>query len=318
MKFGVLLGIAAVAASAAAIPGQSVGGAEKGDGELPPSRLRVRDGDGWVTWWRSERPPARWGDDAPLARRVRWREESNGVAWGELSLAGDGEAWRTRLVVLRLDPRRAHLELDTAFVEQRAAWTTERMSRPGFADVIVAVNAGQFTQASPWGWVVMNGRQYLPAAQGPLSTAVVIDSAGVVHWQHGESVHRLVASGAAFAFQSYPTLVAGGVVPEALREPRRGIDTRHRDARLAIGALDTGELVVALTRFDGLGTSLGALPFGLTSPEMAAVMGALGARDAVMLDGGISAQLLLRDGAGTAHEWRGLRAVPLALIARRR
>ena len=40
------------------------------------------------------------------------------------------------------------------------------------------------------------------------------------------------------------------------------------------------------------------MPFGLTSPEMAAVMGALGCRQALLLDGGISGQLRLRDGDG--------------------
>jgi exopolysaccharide biosynthesis protein len=41
------------------------------------------------------------------------------------------------------------------------------------------------------------------------------------------------------------------------------------------------------------------LPFGLTTPEVAAVMGALGARRAVLLDGGISSQLLIREGTRT-------------------
>jgi hypothetical protein len=44
-------------------------------------------------------------------------------------------------------------------------------------------------------------------------------------------------------------------------------------------------------------------------------MGALGCRRAVMLDGGLSAQLLLRDADGTAHRWDGLRRVPLGLVA---
>jgi len=43
-------------------------------------------------------------------------------------------------------------------------------------------------------------------------------------------------------------------------------------------------------------------------------MGALGARDAVLLDGGISAQLLVRDAQGTARRWPGLRRVPLGLV----
>jgi exopolysaccharide biosynthesis protein len=44
-----------------------------------------------------------------------------------------------------------------------------------------------------------------------------------------------------------------------------------------------------------MGDVAGGVPLGPTTPEMAAIMGALGACDAVMLDGGISSQLLLRD-----------------------
>jgi exopolysaccharide biosynthesis protein len=94
------------------------------------------------------------------------------------------------------------------------------------------------------------------------------------------------------------------------------VSVEHRDARLAIGELRDGRLLVALTRFDGLGEQLGFVPFGPTAPEMAAIMGALGCRRAMLLDGGISSQLLLRDAGGTTHTWRGLRRVPLGLIAR--
>jgi exopolysaccharide biosynthesis protein len=75
-------------------------------------------------------------------------------------------------------------------------------------------------------------------------------------------------------------------------------------------------VVIALTRFDALGETLGRVPFGLTSPEMAAVMGALGCRDALLLDGGISGQLLLRDSGGTQRVWNGTRSVPLGLVGR--
>jgi hypothetical protein len=46
---------------------------------------------------------------------------------------------------------------------------------------------------------------------------------------------------------------------------------------------------------------------------MAALMGALGCRRAVMLDGGLSSQLLLRGPHGLPELWPGLRRVPLAL-----
>ncbi|HEX7078733.1 MAG TPA: phosphodiester glycosidase family protein, partial [Candidatus Eisenbacteria bacterium] len=109
------------------------------------------------------------------------------------------------------------------------------------------------------------------------------------------------------------------VVPPALRTPGSGVDLSHHDARLALGTTRDGRMLIAMTRFDVMSEAAGSIPLGPTTPEMAAVMGALGASDAVMLDGGISAQLLLRDPARKAPlEWRGLRRVPLALIARSR
>jgi hypothetical protein len=48
---------------------------------------------------------------------------------------------------------------------------------------------------------------------------------------------------------------------------------------------------------------------------MAAVMGALGCARAVLLDGGLSAQLMVRDARGTARTWAGLRRVPIGLVA---
>lgn len=69
-----------------------------------------------------------------------------------------------------------------------------------------------------------------------------------------------------------------------------------------------------MTRFEALGGALSHLPFGLTTPEMAAVIGALGASRAVLLDGGISSQMLVHDASGEVHSWRGLRQVPLGLV----
>jgi len=60
------------------------------------------------------------------------------------------------------------------------------------------------------------------------------------------------------------------------------------------------------------------VPFGLTSVEMAAVMGALGCGQALLLDGGISGQLLVREAGGAVRRWPGTRSVPLALVGRAR
>ena len=324
MPFGALYRAARVAAIAlvgvAATPPHAEPGllpslASRTASALPPSALSVWNGGAWREWWRSDAAPDRW--TAPhnaVANAVQWNRASRGVEWGELRLAGSGEARRLRAVVVRIDPRLVRLRLDTAFTAggSRAAWTVDD-ARP---NAIVAVNVGQFIRTLPWGWVVMDGREFLAPGRGPLSTAVVVDSSGGVRWLAPDALSDPgVRRGVAAAFQSYPTLLdGGGEVPEPLRSPGRGIDVEHRDARLGIGALADGRLLIVLTRFDGLGESLGSIPFGPTIPEFAALMGALGAKQAVALDGGISGQMLVRDAASVAHSWRGLRRVPMALV----
>ncbi|HEY7637166.1 MAG TPA: phosphodiester glycosidase family protein [Gemmatimonadales bacterium] len=276
--------------------------------------LAVRDGTDWVTWWRRDRAPARWDARAPLAERVAWRPGAAGLEWGELQLRGAGEAWRTRLVVVRLSPESIALSLAPAFADDRG-WKVRQVD----SSAALAVDAGQFRGRSPWGWVVAGGRELLSPQLAPLAAAVVIDAAGRVRIVAPDSVEAERRTGAAVeAFQSYPMLLHNGIVPSALLEAGRGVDLEHRDARLGLGVLEDGRVIVALTRFDALGEKLGQVPFGLTSPEMAAVMGALGCREALLLDGGISGQLLLRDSAGTARVWNGTRSVPLGLVGRPR
>ena len=283
---------------------------------LPLSAMSVWTGGTWREWWRSDAAPERWrGPHGAVADAVDWRLASDGVEWGEVRLAGVGEARRLRAVVVRIDPRRVRLRLDTAFATrgERANWTVDD-ARP---DAIVAVNVGQFIRTLPWGWVVLDGKEFLSPGAGPLSTALAVDSSGAVRWiGPTELTNPASRRGVVAAFQSYPTLLASdGEVPAPLRARGRGIDVDHRDARLGIGVLADGRLLIVLTRFDGLGESFGSIPFGPTIPEFAAVMGALGARQAVALDGGISGQLLVRAADGTAHTWRGLRKVPMALVA---
>lgn len=280
-----------------------------GGGALPPSSLAVRDGAGWREWWRSAAAPSQFRPDSrALGDAMRWRPGAAGSAWGELELTGTGEAWRTRLIVVRIDPRAVRLTLDTAFTAGSAAWSLANAR----AANVVAVNAGQFVRTLPWGWVVLDGRQWLRPSIAPLVSTVTVSGTGAVRMTHAALPD---SSGVRWAFQSYPTLVNAGVVPEALRFADCGINVAHRDARLALGVDDDGRMLIVMTRFDAMGEALGRVPFGVTTPEMAAVMGSLGATDAVLLDGGISAQLLLRDAAGRTHQWPGSRKVPLALVA---
>ena len=276
--------------------------------------LAVRDGARWVTWWRRDSAPVRWYGDAPLTARVAWRPGTTGVEWGELQLRGASEARRTRLVLVRIDPRRVELSLVTAFV-RNSSWTVADAD----SGAVVALDAGQFRRSLPWGWVVSKGHEILAPEYAPLAGAVVIDHSGVVRVIAPDDVAAERERGIAReAFQSYPMLLQDGVVPTPLSQAGAGVDVEHRDARLALGTQADGRVLVALTRFDALGPALGWVPFGLTSAEMAAVMGALGCRQALLLDGGISGQLLLRDTDGAIRRWPGARAVPLGLVARSR
>ena len=280
---------------------------------LPSSTLAVRDARGaWREFWSSESAPTIWRS-APLAAVVTWRAGASGVVWSDLQLKGSGEAWRTRLIVARVDPVRVRLALDTAFTAQReAAWTLARVPK----QAVLAVNAGQFEATMPWGWVVIDGRRWLPPQHGPLSAALVQDSRGTLRWVRGPDVQSAsLEQGVRWAFQSYPAVLASDSVLPPLRAGGLGVDVAHRDARAGICLTRDDHLLVAITRFDGVGPALHFVPFGLTAPEMAGVLGALGCRDAMLLDGGISARLRVRDARGVAHDWEGLRSVPLGLVA---
>jgi len=281
-------------------------------GPEPGPALAVRGAGGWETWWRAGEAPARWAAPLPaVADRVRWRRAARGLEWGEFSLAGTGEAFRVRVIVARLEPGALELKLVKPADEPGLAGRWDISEAPDGA--ILAVNAGQFID-QPWGWLVQDGVERQPPGRGPLAPAVVLDTAGVVRLVPPDSLDA-ARPAARHAFQSYPTLLQGdGEIPRALREAGSGVNLGHRDARLALGELRDGRILVVMTRFEGLGGVLANLPFGLTTPEMAAVMGALGARRAVLLDGGISSQLLIRE-AGRTRRWPGWRRVALGLVA---
>lgn len=290
-----------LATAPVALPGQSATSAS----------LAVRTPAGWVSWWQRDAAPVRWERPLPIvAGAVDWHEASRGVDWGELTLQGAGEAWRIRVILVRIDPAAV-----------RFAMVVPPRQRNGFAgrwsideappEALVALNAGQFT-SGPWGWLVSGGVVRQPVGTGPLAPGVVVTGAGEVRLVPPDSLATLrdVAEG----FQSYPALLVGdGAVPPPLQVPGRGVDLVHRDARLALGTLRDGRVLLALTRFEGLGGVLEVVPFGFTTPEMAAIMGALGASRAVLLDGGISGQLLVRD-RGERRQWSGLRRVAAGLL----
>ena len=278
--------------------------------------LAVRVNGAWHEWWRADRAPARWTAPAPtLSSAIVWHAASRGVEWGEAQLSAPGEGWRTKLVVVRVDPASHRFALQMG---QGADFAPNWSVDSAGDSALVAVNAGQFRRMLPWGWLVTGGRELASPGFGPLSMAVVFDSSGAVRFVAADSIAAERARGhIANAFQSYPTLLTDdGEVPAILRstDPSPNIDLAHRDSRVAIGELRDGRILIAITRFNALGDAAARVPFGLTIPEMSALMGALGCRRAVSLDGGISGQLAVHESGGAVRAWTAWRFVPLGLL----
>ena len=248
------------------------------------------------------------------ALRLAWRGDD--VQWSEWPVRLGARGIPVRVVAVIFDPRRLRLALD--LVQQDGVLQPWHLDAAP-ADARVALNAGQFSDDGPWGWVVHRGREWQAPGSGSLAGAFVTDTAGVVDiitaadiagWRGSPTLRE--------ALQSYPMLLEGdGTPPAALCPATAQVDLSHRDTRLAVGVRRDGWVIIALSRYAG-GTLPDRTPIGPTTPEMAEVMRRLGAVRALMLDGGLSAQLLVRDRAGAApRRWQGLRNVPLALVAKR-
>ncbi len=283
----------------------------------PPALRLTTPGGQQVYWWSEQSAPTRWPAPGLLAASAQWRPAQPGVEWAQLPVRGPREASALRLIAVRLDPRQVQLSLRWGVDRATARPAWDLADAP--SDAVVAVNAGMFVDALPWGWVVNRGGELLPPGRGPLSSAFVVTRTGGVAMIDGDDVGTWRARGDVVeAFQTYPTLLTGdGDVPAPLREGD-SIDREHRDARLAIGLDRQGRVLIVLTRLDLALPAADRIPVGLTVPEMSAVMGSLGARQAALLDGGISAQLRLKDFDGATRDWAGMRQVPLALVARPR
>ena len=241
-----------------------------------------------------------------------WSAVRPGVWKRELPMASEGPLAVVRVVALRLDPAQLRFSLDTATRDYglRGAWTIDSLPANG----LVGFNAGQFTGGMSWGWLVLNGLEAQPPGVGTLGMAFVIDSAGRALLVMRDEL-AAVRRGARLAFQSYPALLAGeGREPWELQPPGRGVNLTHCDSRLALGLLADGTVVVVLTRFTGLGRAGETLPWGPTVPEMAAFMRSLGCVRAMLLDGGVSSQIVVRDPDGSVTRWPNWRPVPLALV----
>ena len=276
-------------------------------------RLTARAGATTVDLGASTAPSRATIARVALIREIRWQPMRAGLSLGEIELRAGVYGTAVQAIVVRVDPSRFSFALQqrTATNGMTGTWSLDSVA-PSAA---LAMNAGQFKETGPWGWLVLDGYEHRNPLAAPLAVGLRIDTSGRLRWVRpgGEPAARHDPT-TAFAFQSFPLLMYDGRVPAIVRD-RDLMDVGHRDARLILAERADGILLFILTRYAALGTLGERVPIGLTTPESIVLAAALGARHAVMLDGGVSAQLLVRDSTGAERRWAGLRRVPLALVA---
>jgi len=237
-----------------------------------------------------------------------WQPVAPGIWMREERIAAKGPNASVRAIIVRIDPSQHRFRLDLARSANRLypAWNVDSIP----SDAVVALNAGQFTGGFPWGWLVRDGIESQPRGSGTLAMSFVVDTAGKP---------ALVAPGEnpvapALAFQSYPALLVDGELPFELREHGRGVDLDHHDSRLAICSSRDGYVMIVLTRVATPGGVGETLPWGPTIPEMARYVKSLGCHRAMLLDGGLSSQLAIRESEGKLQRWTNWRLVPMGLV----
>ena len=180
----------------------------------------------------------------------------------------DPNGWHTRVELVRMDPAQFSFRVRGRLRDLAPDWTVDRAP----ATATLAMNIGLYSGIVPWGWTVMAGQEVRAAgARARCRRPIAWDAAGRMRWLAPDQIAPARAAGDVIeAIQSYPTLLdASGGVPVPLRQRGLGVDIDHRDGRLAIGELDDGRMLIAMTRFYPLGDLSPAIPLGLTLDEMA-------------------------------------------------
>ncbi len=275
--------------------------------QTAPPPIELRAGAGWVVW-----PVPDPGGSArrvvALDSAVTWRDSATGLRIGSFEIRSAGR--RNRVAIVEMDAARFWFTLGLAAPTARRTAADWLAADSG---LVLAANTGLFREnGTPQGLVQVEGRRR-SAVAGWLDAVVVItdgalgvtDVAGALALPPGVS-----------AFQTLPALVRDRQVVFGATTGLR-LSRTHRDRRITLCLGDDGRVRLLLSNDDVFGPAASRIPVGLTIPEQAAIAAGAGCRDAVALDGGISAQIAVRAG-GRVVRMPGWRRVPLMLVARRR
>lgn len=275
--------------------------------QAPAPGLEIRVAGAWKPW-PAFGPGAAAAAAPALAAAVAWRDSAPGFRIGAFDVRTADGLLRNSVALLEIDPARWRFALAAApAFERRSAeeWLL------GDSTLALAVNTGLFRESgAPIGLVLVDGvRRGTPVSW--LDAVVVLED-GIPRLAPTQAP---LASGAS-AFQTLPWLVRDGRVALGVTSGVR-LSRTHRDRRITLCLDGDGRVRLLLSNFEVFGATVGRVPVGLTIPEQAALAAGAGCRDAVALDGGISAQIAARP-AGRLVRMPGWRKVPLMMVLRAR
>jgi exopolysaccharide biosynthesis protein len=273
----------------------------------PAPGLEVRVAGAWRPW-PAFGPGAAAAPAPPLAEATAWRDSAPGLRIGAFEVRTAEGLLRNSVALVEIDPARWRFGLEAAPAWERRSAEDWLRADTGLA---LAVNTGLFREnGRPIGLVVMDGdRRGTPVSW--LDVMVVLEN-GVPRLASTQAPLNAGAS----AFQTLPWLVRDGRVALGVTSGVR-LSRTHRDRRITLCLGGDGLVRLLLSNFEVFGATVGRVPVGLTIPEQAALAAGAGCRDAVALDGGISAQIAARTG-GHLVRMPGWRKVPLMMVLRPR
>lgn len=239
--------------------------------------------DGWTPFTPEETERQVWtSEHSFLLRWTRFDSVSAGVRLGHLTLQHEHS---TPFVVsfVEASPKRASLHVlvnddsanGTSFVHEMAA------ARAALA----AINGGFFDGDGALG-LILSRDKLVQRPNGGAGYLLVRDGSPLILNEKHASL-----AGASEGIQCGPVLLIEGRMPDNLRRAGSAASVARRSA----AALTREGNILLLSTDVELG--------GLTLKQLATVLGGLGARDALALDGGASAQLYVRGAGVVAQGW---------------
>jgi hypothetical protein len=212
---------------------------------------------------------------ANVAREVRWRGGDNVLRWGEWRVVVGAARLPVRVLVAAVQAGEVSLQLASTTSPAQSAAVTQTVARDADWTIDEAPTSARLAAGASFATT--------PATSVP-SFAQLMDRLPITA--------QLVSD--------------RGAVDAHICGQREKRESPTRDRRLAIGTRADGSLLIVLAHFDGVGDASTTAPLGVSLPELASIMRALGAERAALLATGPSAQLMVRESTdGVARRWAG-------------